>query len=80
MMGDLSPEFVALVAQPNPVADPPRLGAALGLVSGLLLGAGAMAFGLFVEALRAWALRNRAVRGAPSNPGSESTDFGIRSV
>jgi len=62
LVGWLSPEFIALVAQPNSVEEPQRLGAALGLVSGLLLGAIAMAFGLLVEAFRAWAIRGKASR------------------
>jgi hypothetical protein len=60
LVGDLSPEFIALLAQPYPVAEPPQLGMALGLVSGLLLGSFAMGFGLLVDALRLWAV---AVRG-----------------
>src|SRR5262245_183030 len=65
LIGWMSPEFVALLAQPSPVAEPGRLGAAFGVVSGLLLGALAMAFGLLVEAVRAWAARGRAVAEAP---------------
>jgi hypothetical protein len=65
LVGCLSPEFVELVAQPHPVADPQRLGAALGQVSGLLLGAAAMGFGLLVEAIRAWALRGKVSREDP---------------
>jgi hypothetical protein len=65
LVGELSPEFIALLAQPSPVAEPERLGAALGLVSGLLLGAAAMGFGLLVEAFRAWAIRARVSREVP---------------
>ena len=65
LVGNLSPEFIALVAQPYPVAEPERLGAALGLVSGLLLGAAAMGFGLLVEAFRAWATRGKVSREVP---------------
>src|SRR3712207_1877371 len=64
VVGHLSPEFVALLARPSVVSEPERLGAALGLVSGRLLGAGAMAFGLLVEAFRVWAT-NRPARQAP---------------
>jgi hypothetical protein len=68
LVGTLSPEFIALVAQPSPVAQPQRLGAALGLVSGLLLGAAAMAFGLLVEAFRVWAVRGKVSREVAPNP------------
>jgi hypothetical protein len=75
LAGSLSPEFIALVAQPDPVAAPQRLGAALGLVSGLLLGAAAMAFGLLVEAFRHWAVRDKASRTengpSPRQPAGE---------
>jgi hypothetical protein len=67
LLGSLSPEFIELIAQPYPVAEPPRLGAALGLVCGLLLGAIAMALGLLVEAFRVWAVRNRTARELPPN-------------
>src|SRR5262245_11202544 len=66
LVGRLSPEFVGLLAQPSPVADPRRLGAAFGVVSGLLLGALAMAFGLLVDAVRAWAGRGRAAAEVPA--------------
>lgn len=60
LVGTLSPEFLALLAHPHAVIDPQRLGAALGLVTGLLLGAAVMAFGLLVEAFRLWILRGQA--------------------
>jgi hypothetical protein len=65
LVGSLSPDFIALLAQPYLVAQPERLGAALGLVSGLFLGAVAMAFGLLVDAFRLWALRGKASREVP---------------
>src|SRR5262249_42705910 len=73
LVGSLSPEFIALVAQPYHVADPQRLGAALGLVSGLLLGAAAMGFGLLVEAIRLWAKRGKSnSEGLANQPQRES--------
>lgn len=57
LLGVFSPEFIALVAQPQPVVEPARLGAALGAVSGLLMGSLAMVAGLLVGVLRAWLTR-----------------------
>jgi hypothetical protein len=54
LIGTISPEFIAMVVEPYPVAEPPELGTVLGLLSGLLLGAGVMAFALLVEAFRLW--------------------------
>jgi hypothetical protein len=68
LVGALSPEFIELLTQPYPVAEPQRLGAALGLVLGLFLGAPAMGFGLLVEALRAWAGRGKPGKEAPPDP------------
>jgi hypothetical protein len=67
LVGYLSPEFIALVIQPSPVAEPERLGTAMGLVSGLFLGVAAMGFGLLVDAFRLWANRGRASREDPPN-------------
>jgi hypothetical protein len=73
LVGTLSPELVALLAQPSAVAEPQRLGAALGLVSGLLLGSVAMAFGLLVDAFRLLATRGRAARELPPDqPGRQT--------
>jgi len=81
LIGRLSPEFIALVAQPVPVAEAENLGAALGAVSGLLLGAGAMAFGLVIEAFRAWALRPRPpAEPPPSRPTAEGAGIRPRAV
>jgi hypothetical protein len=52
LLGLIAPEFLQLLSQPQPVADPARLGMALGMIAGLLLGAAAMAFGQLVEAIR----------------------------
>jgi len=68
LVGRLSPEFIELVALTPTVAEPARLGAALGLVSGLLLGAAAMAFGLVVDVIRVWlASRGNSGSGASTN-------------
>jgi membrane protein YqaA with SNARE-associated domain len=53
LIGWPSPEFINVLAQPNQVQDPLRFAAATGLVSGLLLGAAVMGFGLLLAALRA---------------------------
>jgi hypothetical protein len=65
LVGCLSLEFLGLVAQPSPAAEPGRLGAAFGVVSGLLLGALVMAFGLLVDAARARAARGRPGAAVP---------------
>jgi hypothetical protein len=78
LVGILSPEFIGLVAQPNAVADPARLGAALGLVSGLLLGVAAMAFGLLVDAIRAWATRGKSGSEVPPSQASQLTGKATR--
>jgi hypothetical protein len=67
LVGTLSPEFIALLTQPTPVDDPQRLGAALGLVFGLLIGAAAMGFGLLVEAFRTWVNRIKPSREVRPN-------------
>lgn len=59
LVGNQSSEFIELLAKPYKVVDPQQVGAALGLVCGLFLGAAAMAFGLFVEAFRLWATRDK---------------------
>ena len=57
LIGWLSPEFIGVLTQPQPVAEPARFGAATGLVAGLFIGAAVMAFGLMVEAIRGWVKR-----------------------
>ena len=76
VVGSVSPEFIAYLVHPLPVADPQGLGTALGLVSGLLLGAATMAFSLLVEAFRLWVMHGRAPKEpiptrTPQPPGSE---------
>jgi hypothetical protein len=51
-IGYLSPEFIDMLADPRKIASPEKVGAAIGLVSGLLLGAVVMAFSLLVETIR----------------------------
>ncbi len=86
LVGILSPEFIALIVQPYSVEVPDRLGAAIGLVSGLLLGTAAMMFGLLVEAFRAWVLRLKAGQEATAGPkeygqaGDGSSDLSVRQV
>src|SRR4051794_16197823 len=57
LIGWLSPEFIGVLTQPQPVSEPARFGAATGLVAGLFIGASVMAFGLMVEAIRGWVKR-----------------------
>jgi hypothetical protein len=57
LIGWLSPEFISLLTQPRPVSEPARFGAATGLVAGLFIGTAVMAFGLMIEAARAWVKR-----------------------
>ena len=75
IIGWISPEFVELVTDPHPVADPVRLGAGLGVVSGLLLGAAAMAFSLLVGVFRTWVTRGRSgqIEVLESEPHSSRT-------
>jgi hypothetical protein len=73
LVGSLSPEFITLVAHPYSVAEPRRLAAALGLVSGLLLGATAMAFGQLVDAFQSWAIRGKTGRDSSLNQTSHQS-------
>ncbi len=85
LIARLSPTFIALVARPIPVTEPESLGVVLGLLSGLLLGTGAMTFGLLIDALRLWALRPRStpdpVPGpatVPEQPGGRTPEATTR--
>ena len=51
----MSPEFIDVLTQPHPVGAPERVGAAMGMIGGLLVGAAAMAAGRLIGAVRAWA-------------------------
>jgi hypothetical protein len=51
----LSPEFIIRICYPLEPLMPERFAMAMGAVAGLFVGAGTMAFGLFVAALRNWA-------------------------
>lgn len=63
-IGKLSPEFLRVITfipqLGTNVQDPPSLGAAFGMVCGLMLGAAAMAFSLVLQTLREWIARGRA--------------------
>jgi hypothetical protein len=52
LVGIVSPEALAFLAHPHPIAAPVNLGAAAGMVCGLLLGTAAMAAGRFLSAVR----------------------------
>jgi hypothetical protein len=72
LIGWLSPEFIGVLTQPQPVAEPARFGAATGLVAGLFIGASVMAFGLMVEAARAWVRRLTPRTDGSAEPGTAS--------
>ncbi len=55
LVGAVSPEFMDVLAHPHPVGTPERVGAAMGMVGGLLVGAAGMAAGRLIGAARAWA-------------------------
>jgi hypothetical protein len=52
LVGRFAPEFITLLAQPFVVKSPLSIAVAMGAIAGLLIGAGAMAVGLAVAALR----------------------------
>jgi hypothetical protein len=60
LIGFVAPEFVEALANPQPVHSPERVGLALGMIAGLMIGATAMVVGRVVGAIRQWA----ASRGA----------------
>lgn len=55
LVGWVFPDFVAMIWRPEPVGQTTPLGAAMGMVLGLPIGATAMATGRFVGAVRHWA-------------------------
>ena len=55
LVGLLFPDFVAMIWRPEPVGAAAPLGAGMGMVFGLPLGAAVMATGRFVGAIRHWA-------------------------
>lgn len=66
LVGVLSPEFVQAVIAPQPIVEPVRTGAAMGMIAGLLLGAATMVAGRFLGAVREWATARRP-QPAPSS-------------
>ena len=68
LVGVVSPEFMEVLTHPHPVHAPERVGAAMGMVGGLLVGAAAMAAGRLIGAARWWAgIRDS---GADAEPGA----------
>ena len=59
LVGLLLPDFVAIIWRPEPVGPTAPLGAGMGMVGGLLVGAGAMVAGRLVGAVRLWAAGGR---------------------
>jgi len=52
-IGIIAPEFINVLTHPHRVGMPGPVGAAMGMISGLLLGAAVMGFVLLVAAIRA---------------------------
>lgn len=55
LVGAAFPEFMELLTDPHPIHAPASLGAAMGMIGGLLIGAASMVAGRFVGAIRWWA-------------------------
>jgi hypothetical protein len=68
LVGLVSPEFVEALAYPQPINSPERLGTAMGMIAGLLLGAAAMAVGRLVGAARQWATSGRSAEASRATP------------
>jgi hypothetical protein len=65
LVGVLFPDFVAMIWRPEPVGPTASLGAGMGMVLGLPIGAAAMVAGRLSGAVRWWA----GIReGAPETP------------
>lgn len=63
-VGILSPELIGMLAHPHPVHAADRLGAALGLICGLMIGAGSMIIGRLISAVRPFASRSQEITSA----------------
>jgi hypothetical protein len=63
LVGFVSPEFVDALTHPYPIHTPERVGMAMGMIGGLLVGATAMVAGRLVGAVQQWAARGRAGEG-----------------
>ena len=61
MVGAFFPDFVAMIWRPEPVANPASLGAGMGMVMGLPIGATSMTVGRVIDLIRYW-LRTRTGR------------------
>jgi hypothetical protein len=60
LIGALAPEFLTTLFPMQPLESPERVAAALGAIAGLFLGAGAMAVGLLIAAVRGRAGKDSA--------------------
>lgn len=63
LVGLLFPDFVSMLWRPEPVGSTASLGAGMGMVFGLPIGAAAMVAGRFIGAVRAWAGLRDGERG-----------------
>lgn len=61
MVGAFFPDLVAMIWRPEPVDNPASLGAGMGMVMGLPIGAVAMTAGRIIDLIRYW-LRTRTGR------------------
>ena len=55
VVGVVAPEFINVLTHPHRVDKTGPVGAAMGMISGLFIGAAVMGFVLLVAAIRAWA-------------------------
>lgn len=72
LVGRVSPEFIDVLTHPHPVHAPERVGAAMGMVGGLLVGSAGMVAGRLVGAAWWWA----GVRGGASGRASPDAEPG----
>jgi len=69
LVGLVSPEFINALLHPFAIQAQDRAGAAMGTISGLLIGAMAMAVGRLIGAIRMWAAGGRAGHYDRAEPG-----------
>lgn len=69
-IGRLAPELIHHLTRPDKIAAPVNVGAAMGLISGLLIGAATMIAGRFITALFSIgaALQQRRATSSPQFP------------
>jgi hypothetical protein len=77
LVGFVSPEFINALVHPFAIQAHDRAGAAMGMISGLLIGAAAMAVGRFIGAIRIWAAGGCSGRYDRAEPGAQSDRSGV---